>query len=406
MRQSKRIEIFSWCLYDFANSSFATIILTVGFSVYFKESLCTGGSRGDFLWGLSTSLAYLAVAIAAPLLGAFSDQTGTRKKLFIGMTFLCLAATASLSILKPGQVAAGMILFILGFFGFATANVFYNAFLPEISTPGNVGRISGLGWGLGYVGGLASLLLFYPWISKNQFQTSFWLTAIFFLVFALPAFVFLRRPSAPSREPALASIKKSLGRLAQTRRQISQYRELLKFLIAFFFYNDGLSTVIVFSSLYARETFHMTMKEIAFLFISLQFTSLLGAFASGLCVDRFGAKKTILGTLAIWVLACLGVYLALDKTSFWAISLFAGLGIGSCQAASRAFVSMATPPSKSGEFFGFFAIFAKFSSILGPFIFGLVSHLMGSQRQAILSTLIFFLIGAVLLIKVKDERRA
>jgi UMF1 family MFS transporter len=400
MMKSK-IEIAAWCLYDFANSSFATIILTVAYGIFFKEILCGGRSQGDFLWGLSLSLGYTCAAICAPILGAFSDETGSRKKLLMGMTLLCVFSTGLLYFLEEGMILAGMILFILGFFGFALGNVFYNAFLLDITE--TLGRISGLGWGLGYLGGLVTLGLFYPWISKNKFEISFLFTAFFFLIFSLPTFIFLKSGPVSQKRPFSESVRMSLNRIHQTRKDISEHRELLKFLVAYFFYNDGLSTVITFSSLYARSTFQMTMQEITALFFFLQITSLLGAFVSGFFVDRFGAKKTILWTLGIWIFTVLGAYFAQTKTSFWIISSVAGLGLGSSQSASRSYVALATPISKVGEFFGFFAIFTKFSSILGPFIFGLSSHVLG-QRNAILTILFFFLIGAILLLRVKDKK--
>ena len=399
---SKR-QVFAWCLYDFANSSFATIILTVAYGVFFKETICGGGGRGDFFWGLSLSLAYGFAAIAAPILGALSDETGSRKKFLMIMTLLCIFSTALLYFLEAGMVLTGMILFILGFFGFAVGNVFYNSFLLDISNSKTVGRISGFGWALGYLGGLATLGLFYPWISTNRLRISFLLTALFFLIFSLPIFIFFKSRQIPSRESFYNSLKKSFHSIRQTRREIADHKELIKFLIAYFFYNDGLSTVITFSSLYAHSTLQMTMQEITVLFFFLQITAFIGAFISGFFVDRFGAKKTILGTLSIWIFTVLGTYYVQTKTGFLIISLIAGLGLGSAQSASRSFVALETPISKVGEFFGFFAIFTKFSSILGPLFFGLASHLLQSQRKAILTVLAFFIVGACLLFRVREK---
>lgn len=398
------LRIGAWCFYDFANSSFSTIILTVAYGIYFKSILCEG-KYGDFLWGLSLAIAYFLSAFMAPILGAFSDQTGHKKPFLIILTLVSVVTTLGLGFLSQGMVLTGMILFIMGFFGFATANIFYNAFLLEISTPKNIGRISGFGWGLGYLGGLGTLALCYPWLVQEKFPITFMITSLFFFIFSLPASLFLKSSLRTLPKQSLKlTLLQTFSRLNETRKNIRQYRTLTQFLIAYFFYNDGLSTIITFSSIYAHDTFSMTMKEVTLLFAMLQITAFLGAFISGFIVDKIGAKRTILITLFLWMGTTLGAYFAQSKMTFWIVSLLAGLGLGSCQSASRCFIGLLTPKEKSGEFFGFFAVFTKCSSMLGPLLFGLTSQLFASQRKAILTVLVFFILGTFFLLRIKTEK--
>jgi len=400
----QNLSLFSWFLYDFANSAFATIILTVAYGVFFKNTLCEGGKNGDFFWGLTLALSYLTAAATAPFIGAYADQKKKHKTLFIGSSLLCMMATAALSLLTQGMMVQGMILFILAFYGFALGMVFYNGFLLELSRKGNMGRISGWGWGIGYLGGFVCLILFSPWLSKNNLAPTFWMTGLFFLVFSIPSFIYM--PRDIKLENTVPLTGSPFSRLKDTLREITKYRELLKFLAAYFFFNDGLSTVITFSGIYAHDTFKMDMKEITLLFLALQVTSFAGSFISGYMVDRMGAKRTILYALILWMITTLGAYFALNKTAFWAVCLAAGLGLGSVQSASRTFVGLITPKEKVGEFFGFFAIFTKFSSFLGPFVFGWVSALFDSQRAAILSVLFFFAAGFIVLTRVQPPKNA
>ncbi len=401
---SSSLRIWAWCFYDFANSAFSTIILTVAYGIYFKSVLCQG-KHGDFLWGLSIAIAYFLAAFMSPILGAFSDQRENKKFFLIFLTLISILSTLSLGFLGPGMILTGMLLFIIGFFGFATANIFYNAFLLDLSTPRNIGRISGYGWGLGYLGGLGTLVLCYPWLIQEKFPITFIITALFFLIFSLPAFLFLKSKERIYPKQSLKlTLSQTFSRLNETRKNIRQYRALTQFLIAYFFYNDGLSTIITFSSIYAHDTLAMTMREVTLLFAMIQITAFLGAFVSGFIVDRIGAKRTILITLFLWMGTTLGAYLAQNKITFWIVSIFAGLGLGSCQSASRCFIGLLTPKEKSGEFFGFFAVFTKCSSMLGPLLFGLTSQLFASQRKAILTVLIFFILGAVFLFRIKTEK--
>lgn len=404
-------ELVSWAMFDFANSGYTTLIVTVAFSIYFTKLVAPGGSA-DFLWGLAIQISNLVVIVMAPPIGAMADDTG-RKKLFLAGTYvLCVAGTAALWTVTPGLAILGVVLFIVSNIGFSLGENLASSFLPEISTPANIGRISGFGWGLGYLGGLTCLGLTWPLLSGGfvldnlASLRAIWLvTAAFFLVAALPTFLFLREraPRSPAR-PLVSYVRGSFSRLATTVRSLRHFAELARFLAIFFVFSCGLSTVIAFASIYAERTVGFGPGELIGLFMALQISSAGGAFLFGWIQDTIGARRTIQITLALWVLVSAGAALTTTKGMFWAVALFAGLGIGSLQSASRALVGLFSPVGKSGEFFAFWGLAGKGAFALGPIVFGLISSRTGSQRLAIAANGAFFIIALVAMAWV-DERR-
>jgi MFS transporter, UMF1 family len=403
-------EIWSWAMFDFANSSYTTIIVSVAFGIYFTRLVAPPG-RGDFLWGIGILLGNLIVLLLSPVVGAIADDSG-RKKLFLAGTYAtCVLGTALLWFATPGRVALAMVFFVVSFVGFSFGENLAGAFLPEISTPATIGRISGLGWGLGYFGGLACLVLVRPLIQGGYTLANLlnlrlvWLaTALFFLVAALPTFLFLRERAPRGTGTTLEYVRAGFARLADTGRSVRHFSELVKFLSVFFVYSLGLTSVIAFAGIFADKTLGFTPDELIGLFISLQLTSAGGAFLFGFIQDRFGAARTIQVTLVLWILVCAGTYFCTSKGLFWGIGLTAGLGIGSLQSASRGLVGLFSPPEKSGEFFGFWGLAGKGAYMLGPPIFGLIASATGSQRLAMLSTALFFIVGLIGMAFV-DERR-
>ena len=403
-------EIFGWAMFDFANSSYTTVIVTVAYSVYFTSTVAPS-SKADLLWGLAVGLSNVLVLLTAPLIGAAADESG-RKKPFLAVTYLtCVATTAALYFVVPGSVVTGMALFVLSNIAFAHGENLVGAFLPEISTPETAGRISGLGWGLGYFGGLASLLLIRPLMSAGLDASNLdnlrWIwpiTAGFFFVAALPTFAFLRERAV--REPwrGLAAYGRSgFARLATTSHSIGHFRELAKFLAVFFVYSLGFTIAIAFSGIFARTTLGFTANELVVLFLILQFASAAGAVGFGWLQDRLGSRRTLQLSLCLWILVGLASAACQTKGQFLIIGLLAGICIGSLQAASRGVVSTFSPPTKSGEFFGFWGLALRAAYALGPILFGLVSAWSGSQRIAVLMTTLFFGIGLVGLQHVDHE---
>lgn len=415
-----RAATVSWCLFDFANSSYTTLIITVAFAVYFREVVVNAGHLGDQLWGAADFFAMGLVALLSPISGALADYSG-RKKLFLILTTLqAVLATALLSRVGPGDILPAMILYVVGTTGFEAGYVFYNAFLPDVSTPKTVGRISGWGWAVGYVGGLLCLLLCRPWIAQPlkdhtgallaggiaAYQTSFLLVAAFYLLFALPAFLFLRE-TRPQSEPASLAAYAAAGfrRVGQTLSRLRDYKETAKFILASLFYTDGINTVVKFAAIYATTTMGFTNAEMIGLFLVLNIVAFPGALAAGYVADWIGGRRTVILTLLLWIAVVVTAFLATTKTVFWVMAFGAAIGMGSTQAVGRSFMAQITPPSRESEFFGFYVLSGKLASIFGPLLFGSLSHWTGSQRIAVISLLPFFLAGLGLMLRI-DEARA
>jgi UMF1 family MFS transporter len=418
--RSRRATV-AWCLFDFANSSYTTLIITVAFAVYFRAVVVNApDNRADQLWGTANFVAMGTVAVTSPIMGAVADYAG-RKKLFLILTTLqTVAATALLHFVEPGAIAPAMLLYILGTVAFELGYVFYNAFLPDVSTPQNLGRVSGWGWAVGYAGGLLCTVAAQPLISKplrtpgggidragvEAYQDSFLLVAAFYLVFALPAFLWLKdkpalgKPQRWSEYPAFG-----FRRVRETLAHLRQYRETAKYVLASLLYTDGITTVVSFAGIYATTTMGFSNQEMVWLFLVLNIVAFPGSLAAGYLADRIGAKHTINLTLALWMGVVIVGALATTKTWFWVMAAGAAVGLGSTQAVGRSFMAQITPASRESEFFGFYALSGKFASMFGPLIFGLVSRYSGSQRAAVISLLPFFVASLAVMLSI-DERRA
>ncbi len=415
-----RSAVVSWCLFDFANSSYTTLIMTVVYSVYFRDAVVgAADNRGDRLWGVANFLAMAVVAVTSPLLGAISDYSGRRKFFLIGLTLQTVLATALLFFVGPGDLWGGILLYVIATIGFEGGYVFYNAFLPDVSTPKTIGRVSGWAWAIGYAGGLLSLALCFPLIKRplrnaqgmldtlavSHRQLSFLIVAAFFFVFALPSFLWLRESLPQGRLSGLREYA-TMGfrRIAQTLRHLGRYRETGKFVLASLFFTDGITTVISFSAIYATTTFHFTSGDIVILFLVLNVVAFPGSLAAGYLADRFGPKRTLVASLCLWVVTILVGFGAQNRATFYLMGCLAALGMGSTQAVSRSFMAQITPPSREAEFFGFYVLSGKFASMFGPLMFGFVSEASGSQRLAVLSLLPFFLVGLALMASVNETR--
>ena len=407
-------EIYSWLLYDFANSAYPTIITTVAFSVFFKEVIAKGESYGDLLWGISISLSMLLSIIIAIPLSAIADIFDKRKTFLFIFSFICVIATASLSLLAEGMIISAMSIFIISSIGFECSIVFYNSYLPNISTKENIGKISGWGWGLGYFGGLLCLIFCYPFLkdgyelaNQNEFKKSFLITSFFFALFSLPM-LFALRKSFQEKKSIKRSVKKSKIHLIYTElhQLIQQYKnniDAMRFLIAFFLFNDGIITIIAFCSIYAVSTLSFTMQENLILFISIQISAGLGSFVFGYISDSIGHRKTLIFTLIIWCLIIIAAFLNTSKEEFFIIGIVAGVLLGSSQSSSRAMMASYIPEMHEAKGYAIYGICGKFSSILGPITFGIISSMLSNQRLAILSILIFFVPSIFMLCKIKDK---
>jgi UMF1 family MFS transporter len=406
---STRAERFAWCLYDFANSAFPTVIVTAVYVLYFKQVVVGGadGGRSDQLWGIANSAAAAVVFALAPVLGAVADLGGRKRRLLAATTLLCVVTTAGLALTGAGTIALAMTLFILAAIGFETSCVIYNAFLPDLVPDHRMGRLSGGGWALGYVGGLLALLACLP-LTDRHLNLVPLLVAAWYLVFAIPALAVLRdRPATepPSNGHLLAG---GFARLCSTLGEIVRYRELVRFLIAYFVYNNAVVTVIVFAVAFSTDSLGFSNRDSILLIVLLNVVAAPGALVFGWIADRIGARSTLVVTLLSWLVVVAGAELAAwpdlltpdgKKEVFWAVAALAALCIGAIQATSRSLVGQMAPAGRAGEFYGFMAFTGKGSAILGPLVFGLASLHFG-QRVAVATIGGFFLVGLVLLLRV------
>lgn len=405
-----KLDRLSWLLYDFANNSFSVMIITFVYPVYFKSVVCAGlGNLGDLLWGINGSLSLMVVAFLSPILGAAADLSGQKKKLLVASGFLCIFLTFQLAWVESGMVFWGMAIFISANIVYQTGQVFYNAFLPDLASPQEVGRLSGYGWASAYLGGIAVLLLSIPQLQNGGPEKTrfvFILTALFYLFFALPAFFFL--PSDQAKGNRLrwnTFFSAGLQQVKRTLSRMDQYRQLRRFLLAYFVYMEGVSTIVYYTSIYAQDTLGFTTAELVYLYLALQTVGVGGAVGFGLLSDRIGPRTTLVFILILWSLVGLGAALAYSKAIFWVVAMAGALCLASVQAVSRSMIALMVEREQQAEIFGFYGISGKLSSAFGPLLFGLISLLSGSQRVAMLSVGLLFLAGLFLLLRVEEPGR-
>jgi MFS transporter, UMF1 family len=387
-------RILTWCLFDFANSAYSAVIVVSVFSVYYVTHI-VGNEHGlgDLWWGRAISMSLLLVVLTGPVLGALADRAGLRKRFFIAFTALCIGCIALFTTLEPGMVLQGFALVALANFAFESSQIYYNAYLPDIAPRERLGTVSGLGFAIGYLGSIVGLVVALPLVNARQFNLLWILVAGFFAVFSIPAFL-----AMPADRP---QPEKRIS-LSHVFRDVLANPQLRRFLLAYFLYFDGVETTIVFSGIYAVTTLKFTTPEVIKLFLAVQVSALAGALALARPTDRWGAKRVIMLTLLLWIGVSVSAYFAQTKAAFVAVAVTAGLGLGSIQAASRALMASLIPRGKESELFGFYALCGKSSSILGPLVFGAVSYLAGNQRAAVAAVGVFFVVGLILLQRVRS----
>jgi UMF1 family MFS transporter len=400
-RMSMNKKILSWCLFDFAGSSYSAIIAAVIFPVYYTSVIIGNTSGGgDIWWGRAISVSMALVAVSSPFLGGVADHAKIRKKLLFAYTLLCVISVAALSFLQKGMAAGGFMLIVLANLGKEGGLVFYNSFLPEIAGPGYQGRVSSWGFAIGYAGSIASLLLALALIDKGLLASVWPMTALFFVLFSLPAFIFLP-PDGMSSLGLPGAAREGLRNTLAVLKKIWAEKEQRKLLIAYLIYADGVNTVIVFSSIFAATTLHFTPRELILVFLTVQFTALGGAFLMAKPTDVWGPKKVVVLSLYLWVMVSVAAFFVTTKIYFFIIASAAGLGLGTVQAATRAFYAGFIPEGRESEYFGVYALMGKTSAIAGPLLFGYVSAAFGSQRPAVLSVGIFFILGLLIVRRVR-----
>jgi UMF1 family MFS transporter len=397
-------------MYDFANSGYTTVVITAVFNAYFVSTVAQGAPWATFAWTAALAVSYALIIVTAPVVGAWADAHAAKKRLLAATTVGCVVFTAGLACVGRGDLAAGVTLVILSNFFFGTGENLVAAFLPEIADGEAMGKISGWGWSLGYLGGLvalgACLAYVIPAQARGAPATEFvpvtmLITAAIFAVASLPTFLFLRERA----RPAGAAAGGALARVVETLRGAGRYSDLRRFLVCVVFYQAGIQTVIALAAVYAQEAMGFTTRDTLVLILVVNVTAAVGAFAFGQAQDRIGHRRTLVLTLAGWIVTVALAWAATGPALFWVAANLVGLCLGSSQSAGRAMVGYLSPPARTAEFFGLWGLAVKLSSILGPLTYGAVTWAThGDHRLAILCTGLFFVVGLAILSGIDTKR--
>ncbi len=409
-------SIAAWCMYDWANSAFTTLVVTFVYGTYYTKEIASSVETGTLLWSRGIGISAICIALLSPVLGAFADRSGARRRYLILSTLVCVLATAALTFIKPSQQNAALlaiVVFIVANTAYEIGTVFYNSLLPVIAGHDRIGRVSGYGWGLGYVGGIVCLLLALVVFARDiplfgistaegfNYRATNLLVAGWFFIFSLPLFMTVPKKVLLNQREQFPSIVTDFkGTLLAVRK----YPEIVKFLIAHLIYNDGLVTVFAFGGIYAAGTFGMEISEVILFGIVLNVAAGLGAFGFGFIDDKVGGKLTIMVSIIALFVATFLAVLAPDKLWFWAAGIAIGIFVGPNQSASRSLMSRFTPETHQAEFFGFFTLSGKITSFLGPILLGSVTAIYQSQRAGVATVMLFFLAGGIVLLLVDEKK--
>ena len=410
-----RRAVRAWISYDWAISAFNTLVGTFIYNTYFARTFAPSEEMGMALWSRGVIATAILVAILSPILGAVADRSGRRRRYLVLMTLICAGFTVLLTFVSPTHshaVLKALTIYVIANVAFELATVLYNSFLPELVTEDRIGRVSGYGWGIGYIGGLVvmgvALLLFVedatrlPFLSTVDgfnFRATNILVAVWVVVFSIPMFLFVREQRKETTKPDVAGAFRELRR---TFVEVRRYREIVKFLVARLIYNDGLVTVFIFGAMYAQATFGFDGSEVLVFGIVLNVVAGLGALGFGFVDDKLGGKNTLLITLVGLIIATTLAVAAPNRTWFWVAGVLIGIFVGPNQSASRSLMGRFVPEKHKGEFFGFFAFSGKVTSFMGPMLLAALVIPFG-QRVAVASLLVFFIVGGLILMTVDED---
>ncbi|MDP6014167.1 MAG: MFS transporter [Alphaproteobacteria bacterium] len=413
-----RLAVPTWCLFDWANSPFPTVVVTFVFAVYFQQAVVGDTVRATEMWGIALAISALGVAILGPILGAAVDAGMQRKPWLLGATVLMVLTCAGLWFATPDQDSIWLVLTLvaLGNFGFELGMVFYNAMLPVLAERGRLGRISGWAWALGYAGGLACLTvaLFVliraeppPFgldlAAQEPVRAVALLVALWLILFGWPLFVFTSENSGEAL-PVGAALREGIAALVGTLRNIRNHAQIVRFLLARMLYIDGLNTLFAFGGIYAAGSFGMSMTEVLEFGIALNVTAGLGAFGLAWVDDWIGARRTLILSLTALIGTGAAILLIEDKTWFWVLGLIIGVFMGPTQSASRSLMARLSPPDLTTEMFGLFALTGKATAFLGPWLVGMITLAANSQRIGMSVILVFLVLGLAILLGVREPR--
>jgi UMF1 family MFS transporter len=406
-------EVWGWAMYDFANSGYTTVVITAIFNAYFVGVVAGGKPWATFAWTAALAVSYLLIIVTAPALGAWMDARAAKKRVLLATTIGCVLFTATLAWVGPGDLWLGVVLIVLSNFFYGSGENVAAAFLPGLAEGDAMGRVSGWGWSLGYIGGLVSLGACLAYVSfakahgadaAHFVPVTMVITALLFAASSVPTFVFLKEHAVPVAGRG-AGVAAAFARLAQTARQARRHTDLWRFLICIICYQAGIQAIIALAAIYAEQAMGFKTQQTIVLILVVNVTAAIGAFIFGHVQDRVGHFRAILWTLIGWVVTVLLAWSASGPLRFWIAANIAGLCVGSSQSAGRALVGYLSPPSREGEFFGLWGVAVKLSSILGPITYGAVTWVThGDHRTAILVTGLYFVVGIAILAGIDVER--
>ncbi len=406
-------RVLAWILYDWAYAAFNTIVTTFVFATYFVRAVAPDAATGTIAWASTQSIAGIAIALGAVPLGAVADLAGQRRRLLRFGSLIMIAAMASLWFIRPqGPMLPALLLVGMATTAFELSLIFYNAMLAEIAAPARIGRLSGIAWGAGYIGGLIALglclvVLILPRpppfgldpASSEPVRAASLFAAAWMAIFAAP--LLLQRDPHPNAPPPLAwhaAIAEGVRGLRQSFRAASGERAVWRFLLARMLYNDGLTTLFAFGAIYAAGSFGMSTQQILYLGILMNVFAGIGALGFAMVEDRLGAKTVILASLGALLVLSSAILVVRDARLFWLLAPPLGLFVGPAQSASRSLMAHLAPPAERNRLFGLFALSGRVTGFLGPAALAIVTALTGSQRAGMTVILALFVAGGALLV--------
>lgn len=409
--------ILTWCLYDWAAASFSIIVTTFIFATYFTTSVAENKILGTYQWANATSLAGLIIALTSPLFGAIADHGGHHKRWLFVFTIMCVISSALLWFAYPSVSAIYFTLtcVVIGTVGLEVALVFYNSFLPHIAPKPYLGRISGWGWGSGYLGGILALTIAlfifvrtkFSWLdtqTAEQIRICGPFAAIWYFVFSLP-FFFVVSDIPSSSKPLPIAVKAGWRELMRTLKKLPKEKNILMYLIAHMIYTDGLNTLFAFGGIYAAGTYGLSFEEVLIFGITMNITAGLGAVSLGWVDDYFGSKETIIVSLIFLTILGTPLLFLHDKYLFWGMALLLCVFVGPVQSASRTLmVRLIADKEMSAEMFGLYALSGKITAFIGPWLLGLLTITFNSQRVGMSTIMVFFALGALLMLPVRVKK--
>lgn len=422
--KNKNKQILGWCFYDFANSSFTTIIVTFIYSAFFADYIVGDGALGQIYWGNTVTLCALIIAFLSPIMGAIADQGGYRKTFLFYWTLICIGFTFLLYFPKAGDIYLALVIFTIANVSFEMGCVFCNSYVPSLTNKTNAGKISGFGYSFGYLGGLLALVLGLVTIALPEnpifgiskdlgqnYRSMNILVAIWFLIFSIPTFLWLEKDTKKNKIN-LSLLRNSFYQLKKTFIDIKKYKNTIRFLIARLFYNDALITIFSFGGIVASGVYGFGLEKMLIFGIVLGIAAGIGSFFMGYVDDYIGPKKMIQISNILLVLATMIVVFVNDETYFWVAGTLVGFASGPNQSSSRSLMSKFCPKGKENEFFGFFAFSGKITAFLGPFLLAQVTLLclkyfnlssVEAQRYGVSVVLLLLVIGSINLHFVKEN---